>query len=232
MIEMEKKSPWPAVVALLGLASLALVGYVFQSTRNLPGDVIESSRSLVEAFKAGTVTTRFVSYAAEMSGSSYLQFANLKQVEVFERTDRVTVMWGQFALPDVVVRAEAPVEYTFYLDLDEPWDLLIDDKTVLVQAPEIRYNPPAIDVSNLHYQVTDRSVLRDEDVALENLRRGLSDLAKMRAKENIPLVRELGRRKTQEFIRNWLLSSYDNAESYRIEVVFADEVPSLIQKPR
>lgn len=205
---------------------------MFQSTRNLPGDVIDSTRSLVESFKAGTVTTRFVSYAAEMSGSTYLQFANLKQVEVFERTDRVTVMWGQFALPDVVVRAEAPVEYTYYLDLDEKWELLIDGQTVLVQAPAIRYNPPAIDVSNLRYEVADRSVLRDEDEALENLRRGLSGLAKMRAKENITLVRELGRKKTQEFIRNWLLSSYDNAENYRIEVVFADEVPTLIPQPR
>ncbi len=229
---MEKKSPWPAVVAILGLASLALVAFVFQSTRNMPGDVIDSGRSLVEAFKTGTVTTRFVSYAAEISGSTYLQFANLKQVEVFERTDRVTVMWGRFALPDVVVRAEAPVEYTFYLDLDEKWELLINDQTVLVQAPEIRYNPPAIDVSNLRYEVADRSVLRDEDEALENLRRGLSDLAKIRAKENIPLVRELGRKKTQEFIRSWLLTSYDNAESYRIEVVFADEVPVLLQDPR
>lgn len=231
---MDKKSPWPFVVALLGLASLALVAYVFQSTRNMPGDVLESSRSLIEAFKTGTVTTRFVSYAAEMSGSNYLQFANLKQVEVFERTDSATVMWGQFALPDVVVRAEAPVEYTYYLDLDDEWELLIEDQTVLVHAPEIRYNQPAIDVSQLHYEVTDRSVLRDEKLALENLRRGLSDLSKMRAKENIPLVRELGRKKTEEFIRNWLLASYDDAKNYRIDVVFADESPpgSMRKEPR
>ena len=106
---------------------------MFQSTRNLPGDVIDSSRSLVEAFKTGTVTTRFVSYAAEMSGSNYLQFANLKQVEVFERTDSATVLWGQLELPDVVVRAEAPVDYTYYLDLDEPWNITIQDETVLVE---------------------------------------------------------------------------------------------------
>ncbi len=219
----DRSSPWPGVVALLGLASLALVAYVFHSTRSLPGDVIDSGRSLIEAFKSGTVTTRFISYAAEMSGSNYLQFANLKQVEVFERTDSATVLWGQFALPDVVVRAEAPVEYTYYLDLDDRWEILIENETVLVHAPEIRYNAPAIDVSNLRYDVADRSVLRDEEEALENLKRGLSDLAKMRAKENITLVRELGRKKTQEFIRNWLLASYADAKSYRIEVVFADE---------
>lgn len=221
--EPKRRSAWPAVVAILGLASLALVAFVFQSTRNLPGDVLDSSRSLVEAFRSGTITTRFVSYAAEMTGSNYLQFANLKQVEVFERTDSASVMWGRFALPDVVVRAEAPVEYTYYLDLDDEWELLIEDRTILVRAPEIRYNQPAIDVSNLRFGVADRSVLRDEVKALANLKRGLSDLAKMRARENIPLVRELGRKKTEDFIRNWLLASYDDADNYRIEVVFADE---------
>ena len=233
-MRMEKKSPWSLVVALLGLASLALVAYVFQSTRNLPGDILESGRSLAEAFRTGTVTTRFVSYAAEMSGSNYLQFANLKQVEVFERTDSATLMWGQLALPDVIVRAEAPVEYTYYLDLNAPWELLIEDHNVVVRAPEIQYNRPAIDVSQLRYDVTDRSVLRDEKAALENLRRGLSDLSRMRAKENIPLVRELGRKKTEEFIRNWLLASYDDARRYRIDVVFADESPpeSMSKTPR
>jgi len=96
-----------------------------------------------------------------------------------------------------------------------------------VQAPEIRYNAPAIDVSNLRYDVADRSVLRDEEAALENLKRALSDLAKMRAQENITLVRELGRKKTQDFIRSWLLSSYEDAKSYRIEVIFADENDNL-----
>lgn len=228
----QTKSPWPTVVTILGLASLALVAYVFHSTRNLPGDVIDSGRSLIEAFKSGTVTTRFVSYAAEMSGSNYLQFANLKQVEVFERTDSASVLWGQLALPDVVVRAEAPVEYTYYLDLDERWDISVDDQNVLVQAPAIRWNQPAIDVSKLRYEIADRSVLRDEEKALENLRSGLSELSKMRAQENVSLVRELGRKKTSEFIRNWLLSSYDDADRYRVEVLFADEMPPLQPGPR
>ena len=80
-----------------------------------------------------------------------------------------------------------------------------------------------IDVSNIRYEVTDRSFLRDEEEALENLRRGLSQLSKQRAAQNVSLVRELGRKQTAEFIRTWLMSSYDDADGYRIEVVFADE---------
>jgi hypothetical protein len=171
------------------------------------------------------VTTRFVSYAAEMSGSNYLQFATLKETEVFERTDSATVLWGQLALPDVVVRAEAPVEYTYYLDLEERWDFELKDKSVLALAPPIRANTPAIDVSKIRYDVKNGSFLRDEEIALRNLDRGLTEMSKRRARENVGLVRELGRKKTAEFIRTWLLSQYEDADDYRIDVVFRDELP-------
>jgi hypothetical protein len=54
-------------------------------------------------------------------------------------------------------------------------------------------------------------------------------MAHRRAQENIHLVRELGRRKTEEFVATWLLDSFGEAErSRRIEVVFAGEAkPSL-----
>jgi len=220
-------SRWPIAVAALGLGALALAGFMFESTRRTPADVLDAGRSIVEAFRQGTVTTRFVSYATKTSGSNYLQFARLEQVEVFERTDSATVLWGQLSLPDVVVRAEAPVEYTYYLDLNERWDLVIEEDRVLVDAPEIRANTPAIAISEIRYDIAEASVLRDEEEALSNLRRGLSDLAKARASDNTPLIRELGRRKTEEFIRSWLLASYDDAASFRIEVRFADESPRL-----
>ena len=62
-------------------------------------------------------------------------------MEVFERTDSATVFWGQLALPDVVVRARAPFEYTYYLDLNKTWELTLKKKST-VTVPT-----PAIDVS-------------------------------------------------------------------------------------
>jgi hypothetical protein len=227
---------WPLVFALLGLGVLALAAYVFHRAQRIPGEILEEGRtiaselrSVAAAFKTGTITTTFVSYATEVSGGQKLQFATLKETEVFERTDRAQVLWGQLELPEVVVRAEAPVEYTYYLDLEERWDLLLEDDTVRVQAPPIRFNTPAIDVSRLRYEVKSGSVFRDEALALENLRRGLGQLARERASTNIALVREVGRKETTEFVRTWLLSRYDDAASYHIEVLFADEVS--LQEP-
>jgi hypothetical protein len=227
---------WPLVVALLGLGLLAFAAYVFHRAQRLPGEILEEGRniaselrSVAAAFKTGTITTTFISHATEVSGGQKLQFATLKEMEVFERTDRAHVLWGQLELPEVVVRAEAPVEYTYYLDLEERWDLLLEGETVRVQAPPIRFNTPAIDVSRLRYEVKSGSVFRDEALALENLKRGLGQLAKERASTNVSLVREIGRKKTTEFVRTWFLSRYDDAADYHIDVVFADEVS--LQEP-
>lgn len=224
------------MVALLGLGLLGLATYIFHRAQRIPGELLEEGRSIASelrsvaaAFKTGTITTTFVSYATEVSGGQKLQFATLREMEVFERTDRAQVLWGQLELPEVVVRAEAPVEYTYYLDLEERWDLVLEGETVRVTAPPIRFNTPAIDVSRLRYDIKTGSVFRDEALALDNLRRGLGQLALERAATNITLVRDLGRRETTEFVRTWLLSSYDDAASYHIEVIFADE--AALQEP-
>src|SRR3990172_10843377 len=131
---------WPLVVAFLGFGFLALAGYVFYRAQRLPGEILEGGRSIATelrsvaaAFKTGTITTTFVSYATEMSGSQKLQFATLKETEVFERTDRAQVLWGQLELPEVVVRAEAPVEYTYYLDLEERWNFLLEGQRLVTE---------------------------------------------------------------------------------------------------
>jgi hypothetical protein len=224
------------VGAVLGLTLIVAAStlYVFRSVRALPGELaqqgrglLRDARSVAEAFRTGTLTTVFTSYATEVSGSNYLQFATLRQVEVFERTDALSVLWGQLALPEVIVEARVPVEYTYYLDLEKPWRLQLDGTSVLVTAPAIEWNAPALDASALRFEVRRGSLLRDERLASERLRQGLSAMARLRAEQNVPLVRELGRRKTEDFVERWLLQRFSDARDHRVSVVFADELPRL-----
>lgn len=213
--------------------------YVFHVVRRAPDAVLEGGKELARglqeiarAFTTGTVTTSFVSYATTVSGSTFLQFATLDQMEVFERTDRASTLWGQIELPEIVVEARAPVTYTYYVDLDEEWSLVLEDDRVEVTAPAIRYNKPAIDASAIEYRVRADSVLRDEDAALEALRQGLQPMAAQRARHNVPLVRELGRRKVAEFVENWLLHSFgEPARQLRVDVRFADEPRPGVLRP-
>ena len=234
--EESRRFSWPLAITVIAIVAIVVGAavYLAKSVLNVPGEVARSGREVLhdiskiaEAFRTGTVTTTFISYAAEVSGSNYLQFATLKQTELFERKESGTVLWGQLELPEVVVQATAPVEYTYYLDLNGKWDMRLENHTVLVMVPEIQFNTPAIDASAIRYEVREGSIFRDEEEVLEKLRDGLMEMSRRRARDNTALIRELGRRKTEEFVQNWLAHTFPDGHAYHVEVRFADEQISL-----
>lgn len=232
---------WPvAITVITVVAILAIVTVlILRSLTALPRAAVDQTKEVMgavedvaAAFRQGTIETRFISYATTVSGSNYLQFATLRRTEVFTRADRSSIFWGTVDLPDIVVSATAPVEYTAYLDLDEPWHMRLENGTLWVTAPSIRFNRPAIDASRIEFEIRQDSLLRDEQAALEELKKGLTRMSILRTRELKSLVRETGRRKVEDFVRNWLVQSFTDAEDLRIEVVFADEElssPGLIQ---
>lgn len=224
--------PWALAFAIVAVVAIMAASglYVFRSARSLPEEVMRGGRQAIRdlrdvaaAFRSGTITTTFRSYATEVTGTSRLQFAQLRQMEVFERRDTSVVMWGALALPDVVVEARAPVEYTYYLDLDKEWRFRLEGKDVHVVAPPVEFNKPAVDVSSLRFEVREGSVLRDEKIALDHLRAELTPLAARRARAQLPLVRETGRRSVESFVETWLVQRFADGEGYRARVRFADE---------
>ena len=230
----EASIAWARTVAIVIVVAILVAGglYVFESLRRLPADAVagskELARDLVEvaaAFRQGRIEISFTSYATSVTGSSYLQFASLRQTEIYTRQDEASLLWGTLELPEVVVSATAPVEYTYYLDLDESWEFRLDGGTLLVRAPPIRFNQPAINASEIRYEVRASSLLRDEEAALEQLKEGLSVMSERRAEEHVDLVREVGRSKVREFVERWLAGSFGDADDYRVVVRFADETP-------
>ena len=202
-----------------------------QSLGTASDAVIASVRSVAEAFRTGTIETTLRSYATEVRGVSRFEFAELKQQESFERTDTATIAWGAIPLPDVVVEARAQVVYTYVLDLKKQWDLRMSDRVVFVVAPAPEFSTPALDPSTLTFETKRGSVLRDETTVREQLRGGLGTLLKQRAQDHLPLVRETGRKATEEFVRNFLLSHYDDAADLIVRVRFADETTETPAAP-
>ncbi len=228
---------WPLTLVVIVAMAIGAFLYVFERIAGAPRAAVEEGRRVLDdlrrvaaAFQTGTVTTSFVSYATEANGVNRLQVAELKQMELFERTDEATVLWGQLELPDLVVRARAPVEYTYYVDLEGRWDFSLDGHRIRVHAPEIEFSRPAVDVSGLDYEVAEDSLLRDEQEALERLRAGISAMSRRRALDNLPLIRELARRETEEFVERWLAARFVDGDDFTVEVSFADET-GLIESP-
>jgi hypothetical protein len=231
-VEKEGRSAWPLVASGLGVLAILVGGVAFVAHRaiSLPAEVAREGtqalaelRSLAAAFRQGTITTTFARESTALAGATRLQFATLRQVEVFSRRDERRLVWGQLPLPDVVVEARAPVEYTYYLDLQKPWSFVLEGEVLRAQAPAIEWNLPAIDTSALRYEVRLGSVLRDEAEVLEALRASLTDAARLRARDNVALVRDTARLRTAEFVRNFVATRFADAKDVRVEVVFADE---------
>jgi len=233
-------APWALALAAVAMVAIVVAGavYVFHSVRSLPVDVLEGGRQalrdlrgVAEAFRAGTVTTTFRGYATEVSGTSRLQFAELRQEESFERRDSEAVLWGTLALPDVVVEARAPVTYTYFLDLDKEWRFRLEGRDVLVVVPPVEWNRPSVDVSALRFEVREGSVLRDEQLVLDRLRGELTPLLDRRARQHVLLVREAGRRKVEAFVETWLVQRFADGGGYRARVLFGDEPAAATPRP-
>lgn len=222
-----------AIVVVAILVGAAL--YVFHSMRSLPGEALTKSaelaarlRTVAEAFRVGTLETTFTTYSTTVGGSKYLQFATLKQLEIYTRRDAGSLFWGELELPEIVVSATAPVEYTYYLDFDDEWKFHLEESSLRVVAPQIRFNSPAIDASKIEFQIEESSVFRDEGAALERLKEQLTAMSKQRAMEQIDLVREIGRRETREFVEEWLVAGFSDGSLYRVRVQFGDEGSSSL----
>ena len=231
------RSSWAWPVAWISTVLIVCGGalYVFHACVKAPGDALEKAGRVVEqvgqkaqqvaaAFKQGSITTTFTSYATTLSGSQYLQFATLSQVETFTRKDESSMAFGYIPLPDVIVEATAPVTYTYYLDLNSRWDFRLQDGVVWVVAPDIKFNKPAVDASRIAYEVKKNSLIRNTTEAMENLKSSITWLSYKKAKANIALVRETGRTQTETFVQNWLAKSFVDGKSYAVKVRFASEL--------
>ena len=224
---------WAIAMVLLTIACLVLPIVLIRSAmtrvRSLGGtaeSALIAVRHIADGFRTGEVETTLRSYGAEVHGTSRFQFAELKQLESFERKDSTSLAWGAIPLPDVVVEARGAVVYAYVLDLQKRWDLRLTDRTVDVLAPAPEFSTPALDPSTLVFETKQGSVLRDEESVRKALQTGLGALLAERARAHLPLVRETGRKATETFVRNFLLSRYDDAAGMTVRVRFADEAPT------
>src|SRR5262249_30644386 len=107
---------WMVVVLVLAVNAVIF----FKTCTAIPGKTVDKVGNVLSniaaAFNQGTITTVFLSYATTISNHQHLDVATLSQMEVFTRTNQSSTGFGYVPLPDVVVEARAPVEYTYYVD--------------------------------------------------------------------------------------------------------------------
>lgn len=221
---------WGTVLVFLTINA----ALIYKAVTHAPVATIREAGATLErvaaAFTRGTITTSLLTYATTLTNDLKLQVATLKQTEVFTRKEEKTTAFGYLPLPEVIVEARVPVEFTYYVDLNGPWQVEVADRRVRVRAPALGFNTPAMDVSGMTLEVR-KGMFKIGDVQ-ENLRKSLVSMAATQAGENLPLVRENARRQVAQFIEGWLLTSFADGRDYTVIVEFADEAaPKPAESP-
>ncbi|MNK01132.1 hypothetical protein D3C87_189260 [compost metagenome] len=169
------------------------------------------------------IEDRFYAYATQITGKQNLYVARLQQTEVIERSSKAKALW--FNLPTMILRAEAPVEYNYFLNLSAGWKFNRDGETFLVSVPELGSSTPAVDIAKLRFVVAQGSLLRNEKAALARLNQELPGLLVDRAIEHRELVREQARESAETFIRTWVAQVTGREFTNPILILFPGESP-------
>jgi hypothetical protein len=223
-----KAALWMIIAVVIAVNSLL----IFKTCLNAPANLVDKTgkaighagnalATVAAAFKQGTIKTSLTTFGTTVSNHQYLQFATVSQMERFQRSEQTSTAFGYVPLPDVVVTAEAPVVYTYYLDLNEKWELVLRDSTIYVFTPAVRANKPSVDASAINYEVKKGYFKTAE--AQENLKRSIMSLATLRAKDNLPLARQTGRDEVAKFVENWMARSFADGKNYHVKVFFPGE---------
>lgn len=177
--------------------------------------------TLLEEFSSETAQTRFLSYATTVAPLKRIELAKINQIEIFERSSQAKLFWDHFNLPEVVVRASIPVEYRYYVDLDNQWKFEIKDNVLNVLAPPLRAGTPSPDISNLKFEVRKGSLFRNEGKVAEALKQDLTELLQVRAQLSVGVARDTAREQLISLVRQWLTS--ESKGSADISIRFQDE---------
>ncbi|NUN10804.1 MAG: DUF4230 domain-containing protein [Ignavibacteriaceae bacterium] len=212
------------------VVTVIIVGGVIYAMRYLvesPGKALEK---IAESFESGKVVTEFRDYVTSVKGVNYLQVATINTTDIFSRRDSKTIMWNLIGLPDVNIEIQAPVEYTYYLDLKGEWEFQWNEEEqgITVIAPVLQANTPAIDISKMKIIKEEGSLLRNEAAVRQKLMEQIMDITRKAANDKIPLIRELARNETRQFIETWFIKvQFRDArlKPHVKNVYFADEQP-------
>lgn len=231
------RSHWPRAVTLLGLAAMTLGAglWMFHKVASAPAGALalvkelgQQASTVAQGFRHQTVREEFLSSSVKLTGLTRLQVATLDEHETFRRKESDSLVWGLIPLPSIVVQADVPVEYSYYLDFNSPWEFSQTDAVVTAYPPSLQPGPPAADLSKLTFYTLEGRVWQDDKAVRDRLQGSLTPALRTRASEHIPLVREIARRQVQSFVEKWLADTFSDGREFHVKVLFPEERPRQV----
>ena len=229
---------WPAAAVVVAAMVLALVWWVTWriETRGEAAATATSRtiQDVAEALRTTTITETFQAAIPRLGPEGLqLQVAVLEATERLERRDSRRALFDLVPLGTAVTEIRVPVTYRYTVDLEERWELVVEDGVCRVLAPAPRPQlPPGIDTSRMEKRVEGSWLRFDEQEVMEALERSLSTRLSSRAghPDRLDLIRETARARITLFVREWLLAEqrWGDGGIVAVEVRFADESADAI----
>ena len=175
------------------------------------------------SFSQEKLKTSFVSYVNSVRGVKKIQLAEIQSLEVIERESKFSLFWNMIEMPDVVVQAKIPVFYSYYVDLDEPLTFSHRQGELWVEAPALRANPPAADVSAITYEVKKGSIFRNPKPVIEEVRQKITPLLNESAEQKKSLVIESAKQQLEDIIQLWISQNPEfRSQIHSIRIQFSE----------
>lgn len=172
----------------------------------------------------------FASYVVGLQGQNHLQVARLQTSEEFAVTSEKRIL-NFFPGGTVEISARVPCQIVYTVALkDAEWRFLVKDlgKRLIVIAPDLEFNRPAVDLAKYELRVDKSSLIRDTEEVKALLQSQIPDYLDEVGRKNRDSVRDTARLAIKDFIENWLLNSLkgkDLAQPVVDRVFFKDEEP-------
>lgn len=190
---------WLAAVAV----SVGLMTSFFLGVKFVVG--IQSGPQFAEK----KLNNSFKTYIQSIKSVQKLQLAEIQTNEVIERTSKYSIFWDRIQLPEVVVQAQVPVVYSYFVDLKQEFQFELQNRSLIVRAPNLMAAPPSVDISGISYQVKKGSLFRNHQAAVNELNQIISPLLIESAEKNKTLISENAKKELSAFLQTWLAGLSD-----------------------
>ena len=211
------------IIAIFAFVEFLFFGFVFYKMFSRPFDALDKALS-----PKMDITQTFIGYTEQTKKVQHLLLLKTTRNETDRKEYSFSYPWimNGKTLSSAVMEVRAPVTYSYYVDMKDPWKIICEGETLAIIAPKIQVEEPATDLSRLETHIDSGKLIFNEAGKLEELRKQFySDMIKKAtSREYMDSVREDARRSLAEFANGWIVA--DLAKKYPMKYIsirFEDE---------
>ncbi|MFA6568164.1 MAG: hypothetical protein WCS96_08125 [Victivallales bacterium] len=174
------------------------------------------------------ITQTFIGYTEQAKKVQHLLLLKVTRNETDRKEYRFSHPWimNGKTLSSSIMEVRAPVTYSYYVNMKDPWKIICEGETLAIVAPKIQVEEPATDLSRLETHIDSGKLIFNEPAKLEELRKQFyTDMIKKAvSREYMDSVREDARRSLAEFANGWIIADLTGKYPVKyISVRFEDE---------